>query len=123
MPYFFILPGFVLYVFAISVAIVVTIVYKPVAHLRRLLTSLLIWSSFGFVVSTLAYVIALVISVKALDHVVSGKPSVVGGVVLGSMVFVVPFVAAAVGLIGGGVVGVRRCLKSERAAQPFGADR
>jgi hypothetical protein len=52
MPYFFILPAFVLYFLAMSVAIVVTLLYQPAAHLRRYLTSLLMWSSLGFVVST-----------------------------------------------------------------------
>jgi len=111
MPYFFVLPAFVLYFLATSVAIVVTLLYGPAANLRRYLTSLLIWSSFGFVLSTGVYAIILVVSAKALDQIVGGKPSVVGGVVMGGLVFVAPLVASAAGLIGGGIFGLWRCLR------------
>ena len=111
MPYFFILPAFVLYFLAMSAAIVVTLLYPPVAPLRRYVTSMLIWSSLGFIVSTVVYAILLVASARAFDQIAGGKPSVVGGVVMGGMVFIAPFVAAAIGLMGGGVVGVWRCWK------------
>jgi hypothetical protein len=111
MPYFFILPAFVLYFLAMSAAIIVTLLYRPAAKLRRYLTSLLIWSSFGFVASTVVYAILLVVSMKTLDQIIGGKPSVVGGIVMGVMVFVAPLVASAVGLIGGGVFGLRKSWK------------
>jgi len=118
MPYFFILPLFALYFLAMLSAIIVTMLYRPAAHSRRYLTSLLIWSSLGFVVSTVVYAIMLVASVKVVDQIVAGRSSVVGGVVMGGMVFIAPFLAAAAGLIGGGVFGLWKCSrKSSTAAQ------
>ena len=111
MPYFLIVPAFVLYFLAMSAAIVATLLYEPLANLRRYLTSLLIWSSFGFVVSTIVYALFLVVSLKALGQIVAGKPSVGGGIVMGGVVFIAPLVASTVGLIGGGVFGLWRCLK------------
>ena|SRR5688572_32105784 len=116
MAYFFILPAFVLYFLAMIVAIIVTALYRPAAHLRRYLTSLLLWSSVGFVVSTVIYILMLVASVKVMDQIVAGQPSVAGGVFMGGMVFIAPFVAAGAGLIGGAVFGLWRCLRKPGAA-------
>ena len=116
MPYFFILPAFVLYVVAMTAAIVVTWLHRPVAYLRRYLLSILLWSSIGFVVSTLVYVIAFVASVGAMSQLFNGGPSVAGGVAMGLMMFVVPFVAAAMGVIGGAAYGIWRTRSKNRAA-------
>jgi hypothetical protein len=108
-----------------STAIVVTSLYRPAVYLRRYISSVLIWSSVGFVASTVVYFIVLVASAWAVGQVVGGKPSVVGGVAMGGMVFIVPFVAAASGLMGGAVFGLWKTMRtSRRAAQPAaGADR
>ena len=42
MPYSFILPAFLLYLLALSVVLVVTLLYRPAAHLRRYVSSVLI---------------------------------------------------------------------------------
>jgi hypothetical protein len=107
-PYFFILPGFVLYVAAMSIALALTSVYRPVAFLRPHLASVLLWSSLGFVVSTVAYAVVMVASVHAMGLVLGGKPSVPGGIAMAGIVFVGPFVASAVGLLGGAAFGARR---------------
>jgi hypothetical protein len=62
----------------------------------------------------------LVASVSVLDEIVGGRPSVVGGVMMGGMVFIAPLGAAAVGLIGGGAFGLWRCSKkSEERPNPL----
>jgi len=111
MPYFFILPAFVLYFLAMSVAIAVTFLWRQIAPLRRYFVSILIWSSLGLILSTVVYVLLLIASVYLLRQVGDGKPSLVGGVAMGGMVFIVPFVTAAVGILGGSVFGLSRCLK------------
>jgi hypothetical protein len=110
-PYFLILPAFLLYVFAISAFIVFTFLYRPAAYLRRFAGSVLIWSTVGFVASTAVYVVVLIASARVFDQIVDGKTSVAGGVMMGGMVFIVPFVAAAAGLIGGAVFGLWRSLR------------
>jgi uncharacterized membrane protein YjfL (UPF0719 family) len=116
MPYFFILPAFVLYVGGLVAAIVVSSLYPPAAFLRRYLMAALLWSTIGFIVSTAAYVIAFVASVGAMSQLINGGPSVAGGVAMGLMVFVAPFVAAAIGVIGGTAYGVWRTHRMVRAA-------
>jgi hypothetical protein len=111
MPYFFILPAFVLYVLAMSAAIFVTLLYRPVAGLRRHVSAALIWSCLGFVVSTVIYVLVLLGTLSVVEWAVGGKPSVIGGVVMGGMLFIAPFVAAASGVVGGAVFGLWRTLK------------
>ena len=116
MPYFFILPAFVLYVVAMTAAIVVTWVHRPIAYLRRYFLSILLWSSIGFVVSTLVYVILFVTSVSAINNLVHGGSSVAGGIAMGAVVFVVPFVAAATGVIGGAAYGLWKTRGKNRVA-------
>jgi hypothetical protein len=102
MPYFFILPAFVAYFITMVVAINVAVLCRPAGHLRRYLASFLIWSSLGFVASTVVYAIMLVVSAKVWGQITAGKSSIAGGVA--------PFVAAAAGLIGGGIFGLWKCL-------------
>ena len=116
MPYFFILPGFVLYVVGLAAAIVVSSLHQPAAYLRRYFIAALLWSTIGFVLSTVAYVIAFAASVGAMSQLIDGGPSVAGGVAMGLMVFVAPFVAAAIGIIGDTVYGVWRTHRTVRAA-------
>jgi hypothetical protein len=110
MPYFFILPAFVAYFITMVVAINVAVLCRPAGHLRRYLASFLIWSSLGFVASTVVYAIMLVVSAKVWGQITAGKSSIAGGVVMGVIVFIAPFVAAAAGLIGGGIFGLWKCL-------------
>ena len=56
MPYFFILPGFVLYVLALGVAILFASLYRPAGRFRPCLVSSLIWSSIGLMVSAIGQV-------------------------------------------------------------------
>jgi uncharacterized membrane protein YjfL (UPF0719 family) len=116
MPYFFILPGFVVYLAGMGIALLVTVLHRPAAWLRPYLASVLLWSSIGFVVSTAVYLLALVASVQLMDRILGGKPSTLGGIAMGMMVFVAPFVAAAGGLFGGAAIGVRRHWASIRRA-------
>ena len=108
MPYFFILPAFVLFVVTLGVAMVVTSFYQPAARLRPYLVSVLIWSSLGFALSTILYVGALAAAAVVMDRLLAGKPSTIGGIAMGIVVFIGPFVAAAVGLVGGTVIAIRR---------------
>jgi hypothetical protein len=114
-PYFLILPAFVLWVLALSAATLATYLLPSLARWRPYCVGILLWSSIGFVLSTLVYALAAVAVVGGLK-LLEGEPSTVGGVAMGLMVFVVPFVAAAVGVFGGAAFGVRRTLKKIRAA-------
>jgi hypothetical protein len=116
MPYFFILPVFVLYVLALSAAVAVASLYRPAAFLRPYAVAVLIWSSLGFLASSVLYTIALVASAQAMNSVLHGAPSVVGGVAMGGMVFVVPFIASTAGVLGGAAVGLWRASSKQRRA-------
>jgi hypothetical protein len=114
-PYFFILPAFLLWVIALTAATLATYVLPSLTWWRPYCVGILLWSSIGFVLSTLLYALAAVALVGGLSQLLEGEPSTVGGVAMGLMVFVVPFVAAAVGVFGGAAFGVRRALKQVRA--------
>ena len=107
MPYFFILPAFVLYLLALAGGIVLATLYKPVAWLRPYLTAVLTWSSVGFVAATVVYVAIFLVSILALKRFVDG-PSVIGGVLMGIVGFVLPFVASGLGVLAGAAFGIRR---------------
>jgi hypothetical protein len=108
MPYFFILPAFILYVLAMSIAVAVASLYRPAAFLRPYAVAVLIWSSVGFIASAILYALALVLSVQAMDRATGRDPSIAGRVAMGGMIFVAPFVVSAAGLLGGTMVGVWR---------------
>jgi hypothetical protein len=108
MPYFFILPAFVLWVAALGVAIVVTSLHRPAVWFRPYVVSVLVWSSLGFVLSTIVYAGVLVAAAVAMDRLLPGRASIIGGIGMGLVIFLGPFVAAAVGLFGGTVIGMRR---------------
>jgi hypothetical protein len=116
MPYFFIFPLFVLYFLAMCAAIGITLLYRPAAPLRRYISSVLVWSSLGFVLSTAVYIFLLLASLLAVRQIADGQPSVVGGVMLGGVVFLAPFVAAAAGVMGGGLFGAWRCWRRSGTA-------
>lgn len=116
MPYFIILPVFALYLLGMCVALVVASVVRPAAWLRPYLTSVLLWSSVGFVVTAILYFLVLVAAVNLMDVTFNGQPSTAGGVAMGGLVFVAPFVAAVAGTVGGAAFGVwRRSLSLRRA--------
>jgi hypothetical protein len=50
-----------------------------------------------------------------LEKLLDGEASVAGGIAMGLMIFVVPFVAAAVGVFGGAALGWRRAQRKARA--------
>ena len=110
MPYFFILPAFVMYVVAMAVAIAVTAVHPPWARHRPFLTSVLIWSSVGFVLANVIYVVVAVLAWRVLEPWTAGSPSVVGGMAGILLLFVAPFCAAAVGLAAGVAFAIWRRL-------------
>ena len=116
MPYFLILPGFVLYVAGMSALVVGTWLYQPAAGFRPYLLSILLWSSLTFIVSTIAYALVMVACSMAMERLFGGRPSAVGGVLMGLVIFVGPFVAAGAGLVGGGVFGAWRVRRSSRKA-------
>jgi uncharacterized membrane protein YjfL (UPF0719 family) len=107
MPYFFILPLFVLYVIGMTVAVGLTFVYQPLQWLRGSLARVLLWSSIGFVLSTIAYAIGLIAALRVVEITVGSRPSVVGGILMGAILFVGPFVAAGFGLLGGAAFALR----------------
>jgi hypothetical protein len=96
-----------------------TWVYRPASAYRRYITSILLWPSAGFVLSTIIYAAVLVVSVRAMDALLNG-PSALGGVAMGAIVFIGPFVASAVGLAGGAAIGVWRTRSKGRQAAPRG---
>ena len=118
MPYFIIFAIFVLYLFLMVIVIAITILYPQCSHLRHYVTSFLIWSSLGFVTSIVVYFLVLFLSLKIFDQIISGRPSVAGGVVMGGIVFILPFAVSAAGLIGGGTFGLwKHIKKAQKAAQ------
>ncbi len=115
MPYFFILPAFVLYLALLTAALVGTVLYRPAIGLRPYIAGALLWSSIGFVVSTMAYVVGAVLAVGAIDKVLAGQPSTVGSIAMGGVIFIAPFIAAAAGVLGGTAFGVARRWRKESA--------
>ncbi len=117
MPYFFILPAFVLYVLAMGLAIAAASIYQPLRHLRGYIVSVLGWSSLGFVVATIVYAVILVFTMAAVDRFVPGMRSMIGGIALAVVIFIGPFVAAVAGLLGGAFVAIRRLASPGRAIE------
>jgi hypothetical protein len=111
MPYFFILPGFVLYLVAMALAVLATTVYQPATWARPYLISVLIWSSIGFIASIVLFVAVAVVALETLNALHSGNPSSAVGIAIGLLMFGGPFVAAATGLGGGAVFGIWRAAK------------
>jgi hypothetical protein len=106
--YFFILPALVLYVAAMAMAIAITAAHRPWAWLRPYFVSALIWSSIGFVISNAVYVGIAVLAWTVLERLTAGGPSVIGGIAGAFLLFVAPFIAAAVGLAAGVTFAIRR---------------
>ena len=117
MPYFFVLPAFVVYVLAMGLAIAVASVYQPLRHLRGYIVSVLGWSSLGFVVATIVYAVILVFTMAAVDRFVPGMRSMIGGIALAVVIFIGPFVAAVAGLLGGAFVAIRRLASPGRVIE------
>lgn len=116
MPYFFILPAFVLYVIGMLAALVVTWLYAPARPFRRYIASILLWSSAGFLLCTAIYAVVLVVSVQSMDKLFNGQPSAGGGIMMVVLLLFGPFLASAVGLAGGAAMGVRRARSRTREA-------
>jgi uncharacterized membrane protein YjfL (UPF0719 family) len=108
MPYFFILPLFVMYLIGMVIGVGLTFLYQPLRWLRGYLARVLLWSSVGFVISTIAYAIGVIAALRLLELSVGSRPSVVGGIVMGAILFVGPFVAAGLGLVGGTAFALRQ---------------
>jgi len=116
MPYFLILPAFVLYVAGMGAALALTWVYQPARPFRRYIASVLLWSSIGFILSTVVYAVVLVVSVRVMDQALNGQPSTAGGIVMAAILFVGPLLASAAGLGGGAAIGVWRTRSRPRQA-------
>ena len=110
MPYFFIVPAFVLYVCAMVLAIGFATLHRPSAWLRPYLVSALLWSSAGFVLSTLLFAAVFLATLGVAGAITTG-PSTIVGIALGLVLFVGPFVAAAAGVGGGVLFGIWRTLR------------
>ena len=107
MPYFFIIPLFVLFVIGMLILLAITWLYRPAAQFRPYVASVLLWASLGFVVSTMVYAVLLVAALKALEAMPS-EWSTVTGLAMGALVFVAPFLAAGAGVLAGASFGVWR---------------
>ncbi len=82
---------------------------------RSTFVSIFGWSSLGFVLANVLYAaiaIALIDKVEMFSTKGTG-PSIVAGI---GLIFVLPFVFSGAGLIGGIVLGLRRCRNDRRAA-------
>lgn len=115
MPYFFIVPAFVLWFVALSAASVATCLLPSLRPWRSHCVGVLLWSTIGFVLTTALYAVAAAALFGGLKKLLDGEASVAGGIAMGLMVFVVPFVAAAVGVFGGAALGWRRAQRKSRA--------
>jgi hypothetical protein len=114
-PYFFIVPAFVLWFVALSAASVASYLLPSLKPWRSHCVGVLLWSTIGFVLSTALYAVAAVALFGGLGKLFDGEPSAAGGIAMGLMIFVVPFVAAAVGVFGGVAFGWRRAQRKARA--------
>ena len=116
MPYFFILPGFFLYVVAMAIAVAGSSVYRPIVPFRPYLVGWFIWSSLGFLVSTIVYVVLMVGAMAAMERFDGGRSSMLLGLMMAGVIFIGPFIAAAGGLLCGGAFGLRRVICRDRSA-------
>ena len=115
MPYFFILPGFALYLAIMVALIIASVLVNGLGRHRTTFISVLGWSSLGFVLANLVYAL---IAISLVDHIEmfsarATGPSIVGGIAL---IFVFPFLFSAAGLVGGIVLGLRRSRNDRQAA-------
>jgi hypothetical protein len=69
--------------------------------------SVLLWSSIGFATASAVYTLLLLAAFKLSDAFVRG-PSTVGGLVLGALVFIGPFIVSVGGVIAGTAFAIRR---------------
>ena len=118
MPYFFILPAFVLYLAGMLIAVLIATFYQPASWLRPILTSVLIWSSIGFVVSMLLFLLLVLAIMEVAAPLYSREPSTVLGVAMGVVVFLGPFVASGLGLGGGALFALWRQYRRGRLETP-----
>ena len=115
MPYFLILPAFVVYVVALSGAIVASSFVASLKPLRPRIVSVLGWSSAGFVLANLLYVVMGLAVFTSLP--LSGPATGMAEVSLAvGYFFLLPFVLSAAGLLGGAFWGLRRSRNSDAAA-------
>lgn len=114
MPYFFILPGFVLYVLAMTGLLALTWLHEPFASLRPYVQSVLVWSSAGFITVSVVYGLVSIGLVVAFSRLLDGPLSAIGAFVMVGLLFVGPFVAGGAGLLGGAVVGLWRMRRRTR---------
>jgi hypothetical protein len=108
MPYFLILPAFVLYLMGMGTVLAVTRVHPPAARFGPYVKSVLIWSSIGFVVTTVLYLGVMMAALGAIPRLTGDGPSALGGIAMAGFVFVGPFAAAIAGVFGGAVIGLRK---------------
>lgn len=108
MPYFFILPAFVLYLLGMGTVLAVTRVHPPAARFGPYIRSVLIWSSIGFVVATVLHFGVMLAVLAVIPRVTGNGASALGGIAMAGVVFVGPFAAAIVGVLGGTVIGLRK---------------
>lgn len=108
MPYFFILPAFVVYVVAMVVTILVVARYHPTSRVRPYLTAVLVWSSTGLLSLSVVYMVVMLAAAMIINRSVAGHPSTVAGIALAVIVFIGPFAAAAAGLAGGALFAIHR---------------
>jgi hypothetical protein len=115
MPYFFIIPLFLLYVVAMLVGLVVATVVPSLRKARGAMGGVLLWSSVGFIVANSLYFAFFFVFAAAQDKAPSalgvgllGSLGMLTGPVLGCFLILGPFVLTAAGLGGGALFALRR---------------
>ena len=111
MPYFFILPAFLVAELLLLAVLVATLWHPRLHHLRPLVVGVLVWATLGFLLAN-ALLLGVTLGTVALaDRTAVGEWSVVK-FTLAALLFLGPFVASAAGAGAGGVFAWRRAKRA-----------
>jgi hypothetical protein len=111
MPYFIILPAFVLAELILLGALVGTLTIGSLKRFRGALLAVIIWATLGFVVAN-AIIVAITFGALAVaDRTGAGEWAIVK-VLLAALFFVGPFAASIGGAAAGALMGLRRAFRA-----------
>jgi len=115
MPYFFILPAFVLVEAVLLTMLAASFAAPGLNRYRPHMIGVLVWGTLGFVLGNILIIGLMLGAFLAADRTEAGDWGVVK-LMLGALVFIGPFAASLAGGGIGALVGIRRSRGGERGS-------
>jgi hypothetical protein len=119
MPYFFVAAAFAAFFLAMGIASLIVLAFRSLRHLLSFAWRIWLWSSLGFVAANALLIAAVRFGILPLLDATTSPPWLRNSVgILGGLTIVLgPFIASAVGVGVGSLLGVVLALRSIRAAK------